>query len=578
VTTRSEKLSRLAIGSPCSTAWDGMQGDERRRHCRECDRQVHDLGQMTPREIAALIEASRGHLCARITRDSHGRIVTLDPGPPPAAANPGPWRASPVAAAVVSGFLGLGTAAAAGPAPSPAAASTAPGPPEQGAKPEDARPQRPTAAGAGLRGRIADEATGAPLPGVEVVARNAFDGREHSATTASDGEFAFDGLGAGVYDLQAWVEGFAVAPQSDIVLNPGERREVGMQAMAMGEEVENIVVGAMAVAQEPLRRLFEDSELVVLATASPSVVLAQDESFGEVATDFVVGTTFKGRAPGRSIRVHHAEVEAEEEGRLAPGTKVLAFLRTRDDGSSRRVVYESADYHFGLKALPAAELAAYGERLTELARLRRNGAPPPADLMEWLVATVEEPLTRHEATGELINALWSLGELAERRGTSTEHTAEDLRAVVTRFLAEGGSFESEPAPAVLAAFLTGEQKERLSEAFEAAPRLTEAELSLFAIIQPWVGDQALSWLVRKFQTAESEAPGLDRQVMSVIAEELEDEELRGLLAAADEEIDEYTSSLADEATDDVPALIDQKSKAVEKELRRRFAQALGARP
>ena len=577
MTTRNEKLSRLAIGSPCPTAWDGMQGDERRRYCRECERQVHDLGQMTPREIAALIEASRGHLCARITRDSHGRIVTLDPGPPPAAANPGPWRASPVAAAVVSGFLGLGTAAAAAPAPPPAA-STAPGTPEQGAKPEGARSQRPTANGAGLRGRITDEATGAPLPGVEVVARNAFDGRKHSATTAADGEFAFDGLGAGVYDLEAWVEGFAIAPESDIVLNPGERREVGLQGSAIGDEVENVLGGVMVVAQEPLRRVFEDSELVVLATAGPSVVLEQDEGFGEVATELVVGTAFKGRASGRSIRVHHAEVEAEEEGRFAPGTKVLAFLRTRDDGSSRRVVYESADYHFGLKALPPAELAAYGERLSALARLLRRGAPHPADLVEWLVATAEEPLTRHEVTGELINALWSLGELAERRGASTEHTAEDLQAVVTRFLAEGGSFESEPAPALLAAFLTGEQEERLSEAFKTAPHLTEAELSLFAIIRPWAGDQALSWLVRKFQTAKAEAPGLDRQVMSIIAEDLDDEELRGFLAAADEEIDEYASSLADESTDDVPGLIDQKTKAVEKELRRRFAQALGARP
>ncbi|MGH9361582.1 MAG: hypothetical protein ACRD2T_06665, partial [Thermoanaerobaculia bacterium] len=56
-----------------------MQGDERRRHCLECDRQVHDFGQMTPREVAALIEASRGHLCARITRDRHGRIVMSNP-------------------------------------------------------------------------------------------------------------------------------------------------------------------------------------------------------------------------------------------------------------------------------------------------------------------------------------------------------------------------------------------------------------------------------------------------------------------------------------------------------------------
>lgn len=577
MTTRNEKLSRLAIGSPCQTTWEGMQGDERRRHCLECGRQVHDLGQMTPREIAALIEASRGHVCARITRDGHGRIVMLDPDLPVPASIHGSWRASPVAAAVVGGLLGFGGAAAAGPAPPPPAASPAPGTPEQGAKPEGAQPHRPTATGAGLRGRIAEETTGAPLPGVEVVARNTFDGREHSAATAADGEFAFDGLAAGVYDLEARVEGFAVAPQSDILLHPGERREVGMQAMATGEEVEHVLVGAMAVAQEPLRRLFEDSELVVLAIAGSSVVIEQGKDFGEVATDFVVSSTFKGRAPGRGVRVYHTK--AEEVGRVAPGTRVLAFLRTRDEETSRRAVYESADYHFGLKVLPAAELQAYGERLTALARLLRHGEPHPADLIEWLVSTVEEPLTRHEATSELSGALWSLGELAKRRGTSPEQAAEDLRAVVARFLDEGGSFENEPAPAVLAAFLTDEQKERLNEAFQATPRLTEAELGLFMIIRPWAGDAALSWLVRKFQKTGPEAGGLDRQVMIVLAEELEDEELKGFLAAADEEIEEYQSSLAEESMAETNWLVDLKSKseAVEKELRRRFAQALAGR-
>jgi len=557
-----------------------MRGDERRRHCLECGRQVHDLGQMTPREIAALIEASRGHVCARITRDGHGRIVMSDPDLPVPASTPGSWRASPVAAAVVSGLLGFGGGAEAGHAPPPAAASAAPGTPDPGAKPGVDQPHQRTAAGAGLRGRIADETTGAPLPGVAVVARNTFDGREHSAATAADGEFAFDGLAAGVYDLEARVEGFAVAPQSDILLNPGERRAVGMQAMAIGEESEEtVLVGAMVVAQEPLHRLFEDSELVVLAIAGSSVVVEQGKDFGEVATDFVVSSTFKGRAPGRGVRVYHAKAEsvAEEAGRFAPGTKVLAFLRIRDEGTGRRAVYESADYHFGLKVLPAAELAAYNGRLAALARLRRHGAPHPADLTEWLVATVEEPLTRHEATGELSGALWSLGELAKRRGTSPEHAAGDLRAVVSRFVDQGGSFEDGPAPALLAAFLTDEQKERLSEAFQAAPRLTEAELALFTIIRPWAGDAALSWLASKFEKAEPEPDGLDRQIMIVLAEELEDEELKGFLAAADEEIAEYESSLAEESTDEASRLADLKSEAVEKELRRRFAQALGGK-
>lgn len=55
-----------------------MRGTSRERHCAVCDKQVHNLAGMTSREIEELISVSNGGLCARITRQSNGSLVTLD--------------------------------------------------------------------------------------------------------------------------------------------------------------------------------------------------------------------------------------------------------------------------------------------------------------------------------------------------------------------------------------------------------------------------------------------------------------------------------------------------------------------
>jgi len=377
-----------------------------------------------------------------------------------------------------------------------------------------------------------------------------------------------------MYDLQASREGLVIAPQSDVLLLPGEPQEVGLLGSAGRER---ITTGLIGTPSEPLHRVFEDSELVVMATAGPSVVVDPGKDLSEVVTELVVGVSLKGKAPGRSLRVSHHGPVATEAGRFAPGAPVLAFLKLQGEDNGGKAVYRSADYHFGLRALSAAELEAYGERLTALARLPRYGQPHPTDLTEWLVATAEEPLTRSEAAVELRGALWALQSLAKSRGTSPEQAAEDLRAVVTRFDDEGGTFRKAPAPAVLAAFLTDEQNERLSAALQASPRLGKADLTLFGIVHPWAAGAARSWLVRKLQAAGPEAAALDRHTMDFLAAELDDQELKGLVTAAREEIEQYEASLADPWSKEARRLIQGKAEAVDQDLRRRFVRALVGR-
>ena len=579
--TRSEKLNRLSIASPCRTSWDNMQGDERRRYCEECGRQVHDLARLTPREIAALVEASRGQLCARITRDAQGRLVTFDPTVPElSSAYAGRW-ASPVAAAVVTTFLGIGSAAAAPaaapPAPSAVPGGTAPGARDGDAKPPVARPQRAAGDSAGLRGAITD-AAGDPLAGVKVTARNTFDEREHSIVTGTDGRFVFDALPSGVYDLSGQLYGFDFAPQSDLLLQPGEAQEVSLHAQAVAFEEMTVegVLGALSGVPDPLRYVFAESDLVLLATAGPSVSVGQDELFEEVVTEITVTSTLKGSAPGRRVRVYHAEPKGEE-GRLAPGARLLAFLDLRDGETGRNALYETAGYWSGLQALTAAEIEAYTERLSALVRLERHGDRHPAELLEWIVATVEEPLTREGAIYELDTALRSLEQLADAHERSTEQAAQDLQAIVARSVDEGGSFDRDPAPRLLAAFLTDAQKERLSEALRKTQRLTEADLALFRVVRPWAGEAAVSWLARQFQNAEPAPNGLDRQIMNLLAEDLQEEKLKVLIDELGAEHDAYWEALTETSSEEDRKSVEEKCATAEKELRRRFIEALGKR-
>ena len=72
-------LNNIRIASPCPTAWSKMVGDERVRHCSECNLNVYNLSAMTEREVKDLIEANRGQrLCARFFQRADGTVLTQD--------------------------------------------------------------------------------------------------------------------------------------------------------------------------------------------------------------------------------------------------------------------------------------------------------------------------------------------------------------------------------------------------------------------------------------------------------------------------------------------------------------------
>lgn len=72
-------LDQIQIASPCPARWEDMTGDDRVRHCAQCDLHVHNISAMTRDEAeGVLAELSEGRVCARFFRRADGTILVQD--------------------------------------------------------------------------------------------------------------------------------------------------------------------------------------------------------------------------------------------------------------------------------------------------------------------------------------------------------------------------------------------------------------------------------------------------------------------------------------------------------------------
>ncbi len=66
----------LPIEDPCPAPWDEMTGDERRRHCAACQKDVHDVSALTKQEAQAFLKAHNDkEICVRYAHDPDGQIL-----------------------------------------------------------------------------------------------------------------------------------------------------------------------------------------------------------------------------------------------------------------------------------------------------------------------------------------------------------------------------------------------------------------------------------------------------------------------------------------------------------------------
>jgi hypothetical protein len=69
---------RLQVATPCKADWSKMTGDERVRHCAQCQLNVYNLSELTEAEGQALIEKTEGRICARYFARPDGTVLTKD--------------------------------------------------------------------------------------------------------------------------------------------------------------------------------------------------------------------------------------------------------------------------------------------------------------------------------------------------------------------------------------------------------------------------------------------------------------------------------------------------------------------
>lgn len=77
--TRPRLLDSVRVATPCHARWDEMHGDERRRFCPPCGKEVFNLSAMTRSEAEDFLASRLGRLaCIRLYRRSDGTVITSD--------------------------------------------------------------------------------------------------------------------------------------------------------------------------------------------------------------------------------------------------------------------------------------------------------------------------------------------------------------------------------------------------------------------------------------------------------------------------------------------------------------------
>ena len=71
-------LAAVRIASPCNARWEDMDGDDRKRFCHHCSKNVYNFSEMSASDVGSLIKNGQGNVCARFYRRADGTMLTAD--------------------------------------------------------------------------------------------------------------------------------------------------------------------------------------------------------------------------------------------------------------------------------------------------------------------------------------------------------------------------------------------------------------------------------------------------------------------------------------------------------------------
>ncbi len=558
MTKKLSKLDSIQIPKPCPVAWEQMLGDDQTRFCNECNKQVYNLSAMTRRRAEAIIEASHGKLCARVTREADGTVLVTDdfilPTPNLHHLN---RRASPIASAVVSAMMAISPVVVAqthSQTEKPDSVIS-----QNGQKKPGAQPQETTSK---LSGSVLNP-QGAVITNATVTLVNQSTGEMRGTISKEDGTFQFEMLKPDSYSLKVESVGFASSQLVNINLQQNQQQRVDVSMPVM----EHVALrGVMARRAQPLRTLYDESDLVVVATPGNSVKVETERETVRMKTALNVSLTLKGEAKKSVVYVYHW-VYGEEDKTFVGDKNLLVFLKRSKQEKARNDGYEVDDISFGVKRLSDADLKIYTQRIAELAKIMKAEKLDESELVEWLVRCAEEKATRFEGISELAKSFRQLRYREEAKEEEEVEESEDVEGEEESAMEiEADEAADEPEDVEeenqeylkITSLLTKQQKDRLMAILYNTEELTDEESDLIELAKAWQDARLVPFLIAQLRRMENAPTDFAVTIIDELVELLDDEEV-------EEAANEYTenASYEDEAEDDDDEAGTAKSKKPE---------------
>lgn len=187
-------LKNVSVASPCPLRWEQMIGNERVRHCSECNLNVYNLSALTAHEAEELIASREGRLCVRFYQRADGTVLTQDC---PNGFRSVVRRVSRIAGTALSALLSVGFAAG--------QATSKNEPPSTKGCDSEPTPQDLNHTGVALT--LVDP-SGGEIPGAHVTVQNKHGKVRLTGTTNGQGRVLIPVPSAGKYTISVQVHGF----------------------------------------------------------------------------------------------------------------------------------------------------------------------------------------------------------------------------------------------------------------------------------------------------------------------------------------------------------------------------------
>jgi hypothetical protein len=517
MTSKKDALDSLQIPRPCPVGWDEMAGNDQVRYCSACRKSVYNLSKMTRGQAEALVAASHGDLCARFIRLADGTIQTEEPHFHFGLLD---RRASPVAAAIVTAVLGVGPAAAL-----PNRAASPSGWSYSVAQDDGSQVQAAAEGGANasLTGTIKGD-DGTLVAGARVTLTSMDTGTSIVASAATGGLFRFSSVPEGSYRMEVKADGFERTSFNGVELVAGRTHQTDVMLKAL-KQTGFGMGGAMVMPPRPLRTLYEDSALIVVGRPLESSTVKRDDHSNLIKTSVEVSQTLKGASRKTTISVYHDE-QSEEKDPFTDGTPLLLFLEHRESkGILKTSAYEPVDGNYAIKKLTDSELASYTSRIKSLQATLQGDRPCRGDLAEWLVQTIEDPVTRWEGAADLE---WNgsdpvFQECGEVQLAATEKSIDIITPGEP--IIESGPEGPTCSVLRIADMLTPEQRDRIVKVVLGLDKISDGDEMLIRVAAGWKDQRMVPFLLSKLEQVTATPDVTAANLASVLSDIFDDEQI-----------------------------------------------------